>query len=443
MVTPQKETDINMINIKIEHDKCKKGELNSLGVMFEITAPQAPVTETTPRSKKALVFVVDRSGSMAAGRLEMVKSTILDTIPRLHPDDYLSVVSFDDETFVEVPMRRVGDHDIDAVRKVIEKLTPGGSTNIEAGYRVAVEEAQKAPRGVEANLILLSDGHANAGIVDPDALGQIAAQAIEHFVTTSTIGIGEGYDEHILDAIAGRGQGNHIAALELAEAVNALQAEIDNLLLKTMTDVKFELILGPDLSGRKSRVVPGRTMRKFENRHGVAKATLGDLSSGEEKNVVFDVTIDPHPLAPTGKVRGLVLKYEYFDVVAGKTVSDEREFDIELVEPADWVEPKRDEDIVGELKAVRLQAIREQAIALYMNGKEAEADELLKKAGLELEDWMRDAQNLSPRQRARMFGASSEFSSFALMSDVNEKRKRLYESRNRVDRDRDNFRNKP
>ena len=106
-------------------------------------------------------------------------------------------------------------------------------------------------------------------------------------------------------------------------------------------------------------------------------------------------------------------------------------------------ERERDEDIVGELKAVRLQAIREQAIALYMQGKEAEADELLKKAGLELEDWMRDAQNLSPRQRARMFGASSEFSSFALMGDINEKRKRLYESRNRVDRDRDNFRNKP
>jgi Ca-activated chloride channel family protein len=432
-----------MIEVKIEHDKCKKGELTSLGIMFEITAPQAPVVENaTPRKRKALVFVVDRSGSMAGGRLEMVKSTILDTIPRLDPEDYLSVVSFDDDTCVEVPLRKVKAHDTDAIRKVIANIMPGGSTNLEAGYLAAVEEAKKAPRGVEANLIVLSDGHANAGNSDPAALGQIAAAAIEHFVTTSTIGIGEGYDENILDAMSDKGQGNHLAALELAEAIAGLQSEIDNLLQKTMTDVRFEIVLGQDLSGRKSRVHAARTMRKFEHRNGVTRATLGDLASGEEKNAVFEIVLDAHPLANPGFVRGLVLTYEYFDVASGQKVTKTREFDIEIVAEDAWVEPKRDEDIVGELKAVRLKLIREQAWELYQQGREAEADALLKQAGIELEEWMQNANNLSARQQLRMKRHVSDMSSFAMMDDINIKRKRLKETENRTARDRGDFRDK-
>lgn len=432
-----------MIELKIEHDKCKKGELTSLGIMFEITAPQAPVIENaTPPKRKALVFVVDRSGSMAGDRLDMVKATILDTIPRLNPEDYLSVVSFDDDTYVEVPLRKVQAHDKDALRKVIANIMPGGSTNIEAGYIAAVEEAKKAPRGVEANLILLSDGHANSGNADPADLGQLAAQAIEYFVTTSTIGIGSGYDENILDAIADRGQGNHIAALELPEAISGLQSEIDNLLQKTMTDVRFEIVLGQDLSGRRSRVIAARTMRKFETRNGITNATLGDLASGEEKNVVFEIIMDAHPLTAPGYVRGLVLKYDYIDVASGQRVSDERVIDIEIVADDAWVEPQRDENIVAELKAVRLKLIREKAWELYQQGREAEADELLKQAGIELEAWMQNTTDLSARQQVRMKRHVSEMSSFAMMDDINIKRKRLKETENRSARDRGDFRDK-
>ena len=200
-----------------------------------------------------------------------------------------------------------------------------------------------------------------------------AVAGIEHFVTTSTIGIGDGYDERILDALAERGNGNHIAAIEQAEAVNALQAEIDDLLQKTMTDVRFEINLGPEVSGRRSRITPARPMRKFEARHGSARALLGDVASGEEKNVVFDLTIDVHELARPDWYRGIVVKYEYFDVLSGQTVTRTDEFKLEVVAKEHWIEPVRNEDIVAELKTVRLQAVRDQAIDLYRQGREAEA----------------------------------------------------------------------
>lgn len=432
-----------MIEIKIEHSQCKKGEPTSLGLMFEITAPKAPVVEITPRKTKAIVFVVDRSGSMDGGRLEMVKQTILETLPRLNSDDYISVVSFDDTPLTEVAMRKVSQHDMFQVRDTVARMQTGGSTNLEAGYQLGIEQANRVPRGVDTTLILLSDGHANRGATDPEVLGQMSARAVEHFITTSTIGIGTGYDERILDALAGRGNGNHIAAIELAEAVNALQAEIDDLLAKTMTDVRFEIEFGPEVSGRKARIRAARPMRKFETRYGSARALLGDLSSGEEKNVVFDLVLDSHALAQLGQVRGFQVKYTYFDVLADQTVSETRDFEIYLISPEDWTEPVRNEDIVAELRAVRLQAVRDRAIELYGQGREAEADELLKKAGLELQEVIANSMFMTDRNRARLYAQSDELSTFMGMQDINEKRKRLYESRNRIARDKGDFRAKP
>lgn len=433
-----------MIDVKIEHEKCQQGETTSLGIMFELTAPKAPmVANEKPRTAKALVFVVDRSGSMNYGRLDMVKQTIIDTLPRLNPEDYVSVVSFDDDARSEVSLGQVRGLDMFQVRDKVARLQTGGSTNLEAGYRLALEESNKAPRGVEVNLIVLSDGHANQGITDPLELGAVAARGIEHYITTSTIGIGDGYDERILDALAERGNGNHIAAIEQAEAMNALQAEIDDFLQKTMTDVRFEINLGPELSGRRSRIKAARPMRKFEARHGSARALIGDLASGEEKNVVFDLAVEVHELAHPGWYRGFVVKYEYFDVLSGKTVTETRDYKIEVVAKENWIEPQRNEDIVAELKTVRLQAVRDGAIDLYRQGREAEADELLKRAGLELDDYLRNAAHMSDRNRNRLYSQSSEFQSFAQMRSINEKSKRMYESRRRVDRDKRDFRDKP
>ena len=432
------------MEIKIEHNQVKKGEPTSLGLMLELTAPTAPVREADlARKAKSLVFVIDRSGSMGGGRLEMVKNTILDTLARLNRDDYLSVVTFDDDAQVEVPLTKIGDLDVRAVREKIAALQTGGSTNIELGYRFGLAQAANSPEGVEATLMLLSDGHANAGVVDPDSLGQLAAAAIEHFVTTTTLGIGSGYDERILDSMADSGNGSHIAALELQEAVDGLQAEIDDLLMKTMTDVKFTIAFAPDYHMRRNNVRKVRHMRKFRKSETGATAEIGDLSSAEEKNVVFELTLDAHDRAPLGMQEGFTVRWSYVDATVNQLVEGSKTFEVELVDEQEWVEPSRDEDIVAELKAIRLQDVRDRALALYQAGREQEADDLLRAAGEELQQFMDSSLYMSDRSRARMYSSTMEFNSFAQMGDMNEKQKRIRESRSRANRDKGDFRDKP
>ena len=429
------------MEIKIEHNKVKAGAKTAIGVMLELTAPKAPVVESDlVRKAKSIVFVIDRSGSMGGGRLEMVKNTILDTLARLNRDDFLSVVTFDDTAVIDVPLMRIGDLNLAEIRDQIAALQPGGSTNLEMGYRYGLAEAAKSPDGVGSTVMLLSDGHANAGAVDADVLGQLATAAIEHYVSTTTLGIGSGYDERVLDALAICGNGNHIAALELQEAVDGLQAEIDGLLMKTMTDVKVSIEVAEAFPVNSRTVRKVKPMRKFTtNAHG-AVAEIGDLASEEEKNVVFEINLKATDHVPTGIRPGFIVKWSYVDATVNQLIEGETTFEVEVIAESEWIEPARDEDIVAELKSIRLQDVRERALQLYMQGREAEADELLRQAGAELDEYMRESIYMSDRNRSRMTSEFMEMASFSQMSGDNEKMKRLREMRNRSMRDRRDFR---
>ena len=244
-----------------------------------------------------------------------------------------------------------------------------------------------------------------------------------------------------MSALADGGNGNHVAAIELAEAIDGLQAEIDGLLQKTMLDVKIKIALGPDFSGKNSNIIAGRRMKKWKLSHGRVESTLGDVASGEQKNVVFDLILDSHELAEPGVKTGVKVDLEYTDVLTGKKVIDSQTFEVELLSAEEWVEPVRDEDIVAELKLVRLQQVKDQAMRLYDQGKDKEADALLEAAGIELDRFM-DTSNMSPRQRKRMQGESTALLSYMMMDDLNIKKKRLNEHNNRSARDRKDFRDK-
>ena len=429
------------LSVWTEHLKCQMGVPTSVGLMFELTAPTAPVLDNAPAHQpKALVFVVDRSGSMQGPRIEMAKQSIIDTLPRMNREDYVSVVMFDGSADVVLPLHRIGN-DVTADIAAVKKIESRGNTNLEAGYRLALEEAKRAPRNVPATVILLSDGHANDGLTDPVALGQIASNAIEHFVTTSTIGVGDGYDERILAALGDGGNGNHIAAIEPAEVVAGLQSEIDGLLQKTMLDFTIEIDLGPEFNGPKSQIIAGRRMKKWQHGHGWVKANAGDLASGEEKNIVFDLILDANPLAEQNRMINLkTVRWSYTDAITGQQVSGDALCPITIVPTDKWTEPERDANIAAELKLVRLQKLQERAWRLYEEGRVAEADELLKQAGVDLEEFMRN-NPLSIRSSMRLGEEAAEFMMLSQMDDINLKRKRMAEHRNRMARDKRNFRN--
>ena len=422
-----------MMEIKIEYNCLKAEEKSALGLMFEVTAPESPADDTPKaREPKGIVFVIDRSGSMGNGRLELVKQTITDMLPRLGAEDYLSVVTFDDSARVELELTQIKDAKLADLVKKIGEIQTGGSTNIEAGYRFGLAEAAKAPAGVESTLVLLSDGEANRGVVGPAQLGQLAAAATEHMVTTSTIGIGEGYDETILDAMSISGTGNHFAAYRLEEAVDGLSDELDGLLKKTVANLKVEIEAIGSFNTEEFKVRKVNYLRDFKTYPGKATANLGDLASKEEKNFVFEVTLPAQFVENTTLIQAISVKYEYEDLVLARKVTGGQTFELEVATANDYVAPAKNEDIVVELKAMRMLDIKEQAIALMRDGRELEARELIKEAGKEFEQLLDNMKNMSARNQGRMYSQLSEVEEMSTFSNRDEFMKRGTESVNRA-----------
>ncbi len=420
------------IQIKAEHNKAKGGVKTNLGLMIEVTAPTAAIAEAAPvRKDKGLMFCIDRSGSMSNGRLELVKQTILDLLPRLSANDYVGIVTFDDNATIVAPMKQIKEHNLATLRALVAAINTGGSTNIELGYRIALAEAATAPESIETSVILLSDGQANAGVKDPALLSQLASAAVEHMIATSTMGIGEGYDERILDALSVAGNGNHFAAFRLEEAVDGLNNEIEGLLQRTIENLKIDINY---TDAFKAGTIARKTqyLRAFNSGANGVTATLGDLSSAEEKNFTFDLELKAQPFTNGATLRAFTVSYSYLDLTTGNTVTGEQHFDLEIADPNNFVEPERDQDIVAELAAMRAQFIKEEAIELMRQGREAEAKEMMAKIGQDLTEIMERFVNLSARQRQRMQMQVDESMHLSYLSDTDEFVKRGTESVNRA-----------
>ena len=97
-------------------------------------------------------------------------------LDRVKPQDTFGVVMFDDSAAVAVPARPIRDHHLPTVHQLIEGIHSGGITDLTGGYLLGLSEARRNLGATGATLLLLSDGHANAGITDPAQVGRLAAR---------------------------------------------------------------------------------------------------------------------------------------------------------------------------------------------------------------------------------------------------------------------------
>ncbi|GAA0629073.1 hypothetical protein GCM10009547_35880 [Sporichthya brevicatena] len=198
-------------------------------VLVDLEAPAAPVDAT--RAPASLQIVLDRSGSMAGPPLAGAKAALVALIRRLEPTDNFGLVTFDDSAQVVVAAGPLTDKER-AVRAV-ESVEAGGSTDLSAGYLRGLRELRRVA-SAGGTVLVVSDGHVNAGLRDADEFATVTAKAYADGVVTSTLGYGRGYDETLLAAIARAGNGNHVFADNPDAAGAAIAGEVDGLLNKVV-----------------------------------------------------------------------------------------------------------------------------------------------------------------------------------------------------------------
>jgi Ca-activated chloride channel family protein len=270
------------LNATLDLDVVAIEAQDQIAVLLELAAPAADSSRTRPPS--TLQVVLDRSGSMAGGALESAKAALIDLVGRLEPTDHFGLVAFDDEVQIAVPAAPLADKDV--VRSLIGTIQPGGTTNLSGGYLRGLQEARRVAGAGGATLVLLSDGHANVGLTDADKLGAVAADARGHRVTTSTVGLGLGYDETLLAALARGGAGDTHFAEEGDTAAAALASEVHGLL--------EQVVQAASLTVRPTGAVESIALFNDLATVGVEDGfmvELGDFLSGEQRKLLLEIDV--------------------------------------------------------------------------------------------------------------------------------------------------------
>lgn len=210
-------------------------------VLVSIAAPDAP-PGVAPRTPLNLALVLDRSGSMAGRPLHEAKRCAEYMIRGLTPADRVAVVTFDDAVDIVAPSTSASAQN--GIIAAVRSIRSGGSTNLHGGWLAGAESvgAHVQPGGL-SRVILLTDGQANHGETDPHRIAQDCARLAAAGVTTSTYGLGDGFNEDLLQLMAASGNGRSYFGETAEDLMDPFREEFD--LMRALCARQLRLKLEP------------------------------------------------------------------------------------------------------------------------------------------------------------------------------------------------------
>ncbi len=253
-------------------------------------------------------------------------------------------------------------------------------TDLASGYLRGIQEAQRAAAdGGSATLVMLSDGHANVGITDQARLEQFAAGAQRSHVSSSTVGIGLGYDENLLASIARGGSGNNHFAENGDDAGAALTSEVDGLLDESIQAASLTVRPSKDVSA--VRLYNDLPVGAIEDGFMVE---LGNLHAAEQRRLILQADIPAIGGAGLASICDLELRW-----VDVETMRSER-VDLPVyvnVVPGDEAAGRMsDPAVTTELSFQKAQRAKREATDALRSGDLDKATGLWRTASAELED---------------------------------------------------------
>ena len=186
------------------------GGNGTFSLALDMTAAELPMPETGILRHADLVIVLDRSGSMQGQKIRDAKQAIMELIANMGPQDRLALVSYSDGVTTHTGLVSPTESNLDMFRSLVDGIYANGSTNLSGGLQAGIDLLRAArSNDNQQKIILISDGLANRGITDPNALGEIAASAVRNEFSLSTVGVGLEFNEQLMTLLADRGTGTY------------------------------------------------------------------------------------------------------------------------------------------------------------------------------------------------------------------------------------------
>jgi Ca-activated chloride channel family protein len=333
------------------------------------------LTSEAERAPLNVAIVLDRSGSMQGEKLQRAREAAVNALEVLKPTDIVSVIAYDTDVSVLVPATRLTDRE--QVASVIRGIQAQGNTALFGGVSKGAAEVRKFLDNRHVNrIILLSDGLANVGPSSPGELGALGASLKKENISVSTLGLGLGYNEDLMVALAGQSGGNHQFIENASELASVFRREFDEVLsaVAQEVDIKVQIPEG---------IRPVRVLGNSSDINGQSIVSrLSQVYSDQHKHIVIEVEI-PAELAATpaeGQVAALKLasvEVTYANLSNHQSESLAGEIAVTFSTSDDAVKASRDNTVMADVVALVASEQNKYATQLLDQGDLVRCREVL------------------------------------------------------------------
>lgn len=162
--------------------------LGDQGYMMHVFSPNE--TDIGTALNKDIIFVVDKSGSMAGDKIAQVKTVFTKIISDLPPDDHFNVIFFDTtiQTYSSTLMEANLKNKTDA-SNFVNGLDAGGDTNINQALLDSLGMFDNSSKRVPI-IVFLTDGEPTEGITSPYVIRKNINEANKAQVSIFAIAFG-------------------------------------------------------------------------------------------------------------------------------------------------------------------------------------------------------------------------------------------------------------
>ncbi len=208
-------------------------------ILIEVS-PTTELIKSTGPVPINLCLVLDCSTSMDGEKINTVKSTAIQLLNKLKPNDIFSMVTYNDRAQVIIPATRKSD--LQQADKLIRFLQVSGGTEIFQGLNTGFDEVNRYHNSKYINhIILLTDGHTYG---DEDACYELAKKAANKNIGISGIGIGNDWNDTFLDKLAHLSSGHCILVKDPRDIENFLLDKFMHLSNTVIDNVLMDYQLG-------------------------------------------------------------------------------------------------------------------------------------------------------------------------------------------------------
>lgn len=357
------------ITCRVELDRAVLPVRPKQTAVVRVTLDAAKAPAHGERPPVNLAVVLDRSGSMHGTKLEKAKEGAIEALRRLTAKDEFSLVIYDHNVETLVPAQSAANTEWIEAR--IRGVQSGGNTALFGGVSQGASEVRKrVERGSVNRLILLSDGLANVGPSSPEELGRLGAALMKERIAVTTIGVGTDYNEDLMTRLSQQSDGNSYFCEDSKDLPRIFAAELGDVLSVVASQVILRIEF---VGGTRPLRILGRDGRLSDK---AVEIGLNQVYGGQRKYVLVEVEI---PDAKAGTEREVaVARCAYDNVISKARAETMGTARVRFSDDETVVVQSANVDVQNVLLVNNAAMAKDQAIALWEQGKQKEAVQLLR-----------------------------------------------------------------